>query len=87
MGKVHPQIDDRLRHFRQEQPVFFVATAPLAADGSSLRQTRVRGTADAVCGGAGRPRRGQRPQGPGQIEDYRALKNRTSTDGLPAVDW
>lgn len=33
MGKVHPAIDDRLRAFLEEQPVFFVATAPLSADG------------------------------------------------------
>lgn len=33
MGKVHPAIDERLRAFLEEQPVFFVATAPLAADG------------------------------------------------------
>ena len=33
MGKVHPEIDERPRHFLQEQPVFFVATAPLATDG------------------------------------------------------
>ncbi|PFG43859.1 pyridoxamine 5'-phosphate oxidase [Isoptericola jiangsuensis] len=33
MGKVHEQIDDRLRTFIQAQHVFFVATAPLAADG------------------------------------------------------
>lgn len=33
MGKTYPQITDRLRAFIEEQPVFFVATAPLAADG------------------------------------------------------
>lgn len=33
MGKVHPAIDDRLREFIEAQPVYFVATAPLAADG------------------------------------------------------
>lgn len=33
MGKVYEQIDDRLREFIARQHVFFVATAPLAADG------------------------------------------------------
>lgn len=33
MGKVHEQIDGRLQEFIEAQPVFFVATAPLAADG------------------------------------------------------
>ncbi|MCC9310261.1 pyridoxamine 5'-phosphate oxidase family protein [Kitasatospora sp. RB6PN24] len=33
MGKSYQRIDDRLRSFIQAQPVFFTATAPLAADG------------------------------------------------------
>ena len=33
MGKVHERIDDRLRAFLEAQHVFFVGTAPLAADG------------------------------------------------------
>ncbi|MFB6889582.1 pyridoxamine 5'-phosphate oxidase family protein [Kitasatospora sp. NPDC056327] len=33
MGKTYEKIDDRLRAFIEAQPVFFVATAPLAADG------------------------------------------------------
>jgi hypothetical protein len=33
MGKVYEQIDTRLRTFIEQQPVFFVATAPLAGDG------------------------------------------------------
>jgi hypothetical protein len=33
MGKVHDRIDDRMRSWLCAQPVFFVATAPLAADG------------------------------------------------------
>ena len=33
MGTIHPAIDQRLRAFLEDQPVFFVATAPLAADG------------------------------------------------------
>ncbi|MDQ6749038.1 MAG: pyridoxamine 5'-phosphate oxidase family protein [Candidatus Dormibacteraeota bacterium] len=33
MGKVYPAIDDKLGRFIEEQPVFFVATAPLEADG------------------------------------------------------
>lgn len=33
MGKVHPEIDDALRAFVEAQPVYFVATAPLAPDG------------------------------------------------------
>jgi Pyridoxamine 5'-phosphate oxidase len=33
MGKVYERLDQRLRTFIDEQPVFFVATAPLANDG------------------------------------------------------
>lgn len=33
MGKVYERIDGRLRDFIERQPVFFVATAPLAGDG------------------------------------------------------
>jgi len=33
MGKVHEQIDERLASWLTAQPVFVVATAPLAADG------------------------------------------------------
>jgi hypothetical protein len=33
MGKVYEQIDDRLANFIRAQKVFFVATAPLAAEG------------------------------------------------------
>ncbi|GGO83090.1 pyridoxamine 5'-phosphate oxidase family protein [Wenjunlia tyrosinilytica] len=33
MGKLYDRMDGRLRTFIEEQPVFFVATAPLAADG------------------------------------------------------
>jgi Pyridoxamine 5'-phosphate oxidase len=33
MGKVHDAIDDSMRGFLERQPVFFVATAPLGADG------------------------------------------------------
>jgi hypothetical protein len=33
MGRVYDSIDERLAEFVESQPVFFVATAPLAADG------------------------------------------------------
>ena len=33
MGKVFDGIDDRLRHWISAQPLFFVGTAPLSADG------------------------------------------------------
>jgi hypothetical protein len=33
MGKIHESIDGRLQEFIESQPVFFVATAPLAGDG------------------------------------------------------
>ncbi|MFF1905230.1 pyridoxamine 5'-phosphate oxidase family protein [Kitasatospora sp. NPDC058218] len=33
MGKTYESIDDRLRDFIESQPVYFVATAPLATDG------------------------------------------------------
>ncbi|RKN12934.1 pyridoxamine 5'-phosphate oxidase family protein [Streptomyces radicis] len=34
MGKSYERIDGRLRTFIEEQPLFFTATAPLAADGT-----------------------------------------------------
>lgn len=33
MGKTYDQIDGRLREFVEQQPLFFVATAPLSAEG------------------------------------------------------
>lgn len=33
MGRTYDRVDDRLAAWLQEQPVFFVATAPVAADG------------------------------------------------------
>jgi hypothetical protein len=33
MGQIYEQIDQRLQTFIEQQPVFFVATAPLAGDG------------------------------------------------------
>ncbi|MBT2527258.1 MULTISPECIES: pyridoxamine 5'-phosphate oxidase family protein [Streptomyces] len=33
MGKLYERIDGRIRKFIEDQPVFFTATAPLAADG------------------------------------------------------
>jgi hypothetical protein len=33
MGKVHEAIDEKLGAWIERQPLFFVATAPLAADG------------------------------------------------------
>ncbi|MFI6643197.1 pyridoxamine 5'-phosphate oxidase family protein [Streptomyces sp. NPDC050504] len=33
MGKLYERIDGRIRSFIEQQPVFFTATAPLAADG------------------------------------------------------
>lgn len=33
MGKVHDSIDDKLRRWIEQQHLFFVGTAPLAADG------------------------------------------------------
>lgn len=33
MGKTYERIDERLREFIEQQPLFFVATAPLAEDG------------------------------------------------------
>ena len=37
MGKVHDGIDARMARWIERQPVFFVATAPLTADGLSLQ--------------------------------------------------
>ncbi|MCL2541616.1 MAG: pyridoxamine 5'-phosphate oxidase family protein [Nocardioidaceae bacterium] len=33
MGKIHERVEGRLREFVDRQPVFFVATAPLSAEG------------------------------------------------------
>src|ERR1700683_3038949 len=33
MGSIFPELNDRLREFISQQKMFFVATAPLAADG------------------------------------------------------
>ena len=33
MGRTYPEIDDELRRWIAEQPLFFVGTAPLSADG------------------------------------------------------
>jgi len=34
MGKVYDQLDDKLTAFIRRQKLFFVATAPLSAEGS-----------------------------------------------------
>jgi hypothetical protein len=45
MGRTYETIDDRLRRFLERQPVFFVATAPLGADGPvNLSPKGMRGT-------------------------------------------
>ncbi len=182
MGKVHPEIDERLRQFLEAQPVFFVATAPLAADGrvnvspkggrgtlvvagphtvayldltasgaETIAHLRENGRITVMaCAFEGRPQivrlhgrgrvvasadddfdawLGRFPEHPGvravvvvevdrvsdscgfavplmqyvgerdvldevnarkgpeQLREYRVVKNRTSIDGLPAVDW
>ena len=33
MGRVYERIEPRLQSFIEQQPIFFVATAPLAEDG------------------------------------------------------
>ncbi len=45
MGKVHERIDGRLREFIESQPIFFTATAPLAANGTvNLSPKGMRGS-------------------------------------------
>jgi predicted pyridoxine 5'-phosphate oxidase superfamily flavin-nucleotide-binding protein len=45
MGKFHERIDGRMREFIEAQPIFFVATAPLAADGTvNLSPKGLRGS-------------------------------------------
>lgn len=45
MGKVHERLDGRLRAFIESQPMFFTATAPLAADGTvNLSPKGLRGS-------------------------------------------
>jgi hypothetical protein len=50
MGKVYDRIDSRLRSFIEEQPVFFVATAPLSADGHLNLSPKGRAGSLAVLG-------------------------------------
>jgi hypothetical protein len=50
MGKVYERIDTRLRAFIEEQPVFFAATAPLAADGHVNISPKGRSGSLAVLG-------------------------------------
>ncbi|MER7706672.1 pyridoxamine 5'-phosphate oxidase family protein [Kitasatospora sp. NPDC097605] len=50
MGKTYEKIDDRLRAFIEAQPVFFVATAPLAADGHVNLSPKGRSGTLAVLG-------------------------------------
>jgi predicted pyridoxine 5'-phosphate oxidase superfamily flavin-nucleotide-binding protein len=45
MGKIHERIEGRLKELIEAQPVFFVATAPLSADGHvNLSPRGIRGT-------------------------------------------
>ncbi|MEW2382203.1 pyridoxamine 5'-phosphate oxidase family protein [Micromonospora sp. NPDC047707] len=45
MGKTYERIDGRLRTFIEDQPMFFTATAPLAADGTvNLSPKGLRGS-------------------------------------------
>lgn len=62
MGKEFPEIDERIRRFIERQNLFFVSTAPLAADGrvncspkglDSLRILGPRQVAYADIGGSG----------------------------------
>jgi hypothetical protein len=49
MGRVYEHIDDRLADFLRAQPVFFVATAPLAGDGHvNLSPKGLQGTFDVI---------------------------------------
>lgn len=50
MAKIHEFIDDRLAAFITAQPVFFVATAPLAADGHLNVSPKGMGGTFAVLG-------------------------------------
>ncbi|MFC7505140.1 pyridoxamine 5'-phosphate oxidase family protein [Nocardioides sp. CPCC 206347] len=51
MGKVHDQVDGRLRAFVEKQQVFFVATAPLSGDGHvNLSPRGIPGTFGMVDG-------------------------------------
>jgi hypothetical protein len=50
MSKVYERIDGRLRSFIEQQPVFFVATAPLAGDGRVNVSPKGRSGSLAVLG-------------------------------------
>src|SRR3989440_1687896 len=50
MGKVYRRIDGRLRDFIERQPVFFVATAPLAGDGHVNLSPKGRSGSLAILG-------------------------------------
>lgn len=46
MGKVYPELDERLRKFIASQPVFFVATAPSVAGGDGHVNVSPKGSRD-----------------------------------------
>lgn len=81
MGKTYDGITAELRSFIERQPLFFVASAPLAADGhvnlspkglDSFRVLSERRVAYLDLTGSGNER-------------YQRARNGASTDGLPTT--
>jgi hypothetical protein len=90
MGKVHDGIGPELRAWIERQPMFFVATAPLAADGHvNVSPKGLDGTFAVLD-----PHRvayldltgsGIETVGDAVLAEYRALRNASSIDGLPGL--
>ena len=75
--KVLEGISDGLAKWLLAQPMFFVATAPLAEDGHvNLSLVEQRDILDLH----------QEKKGPEAYVDYGQQKNAVSIDGLPALD-
>src|SRR2546421_457306 len=97
MGKVFDGIDDHLRGWIGRQRVFFVGTAPLAADGHI--NVSPKGPIDSlavldehtvayldIVGSGAETIAHLRAKGPNAYEEYQREKNAVSIDGLPAVE-
>ncbi len=84
MGKVYEGIDAALASWITKQPVWFVATAPLAADGHVNVSPRGHDSLS-VLGPRDLLRLSAEKRGADGMDSYRAQKNATGTDGLPGL--
>jgi hypothetical protein len=87
MGKVYETIDEKVGAWIERQHLFFVATAPLAADGPRIADSCGYGVPLMCFDG----KRGQydgwvdKKVRDGGFDEYIAEKNAVSIDGLPAI--